>query len=174
MDTVNYTLDVISGVISFVLFILSAIGLHTMANRQGVKRPWLAFIPILQWYTMAEIVKDRKFIKSGKRFFLKTITIFILAIIIIVLSATLGGGSHPLTLLLIVIGILMMLYIGITIWVLHYFILAQYTKHATILFLLGILIAPVIMYLAIFFIRNNPPQRPSNPPQEAEIEQEQG
>ena len=48
----------IVGIIALVSYILKGIGMYTMAVRQGMQNPWLAFIPFARTYRQGELSGD--------------------------------------------------------------------------------------------------------------------
>lgn len=42
-------------------YVLSALGLYTIAKNRGMENPWLAWIPIAQYYIIGAIVKELDF-----------------------------------------------------------------------------------------------------------------
>ncbi len=50
-------------IIVLLWFILNAIGIYRVAKRENVKLPWLAWIPLIQYYTLGEIVQNKSKIK---------------------------------------------------------------------------------------------------------------
>jgi len=54
-------ITVIGVIIGIVAYILTAIGLYAIAKNRGMENPWLAWIPIAQFYIIGAIVKELKF-----------------------------------------------------------------------------------------------------------------
>ncbi|NLB52633.1 MAG: hypothetical protein GX808_06810 [Syntrophomonadaceae bacterium] len=48
-------------IIGIALYILSALGLYTMAKRRNMEYAWLAWIPVAQVYILGEIIGPKKF-----------------------------------------------------------------------------------------------------------------
>ena len=48
-------------VVGLICYILLAAGLYTMANNKGIENPWFAWIPILQLYTLGQIIEEIRF-----------------------------------------------------------------------------------------------------------------
>lgn len=48
-------------IIGIALYILSALGLYTMAKRRNMEYAWLAWIPVAQLYILGELIGPRKF-----------------------------------------------------------------------------------------------------------------
>ncbi|MBK1812327.1 hypothetical protein JHL18_17015 [Clostridium sp. YIM B02505] len=44
-------------IISIILYVFMAYALYTMAVRQGLENPWVAWIPIAQLYTLGKLIK---------------------------------------------------------------------------------------------------------------------
>lgn len=57
----NWIFGIISAIFGFIIYILSAFGLHTMAKRNGIKHGWLVWIPIFQWYILGELIGNKLF-----------------------------------------------------------------------------------------------------------------
>ena len=48
-------------IIGIAAYILTALGLYAIAKNRGMENPWLAWIPIAQFYIIGAIVKELKF-----------------------------------------------------------------------------------------------------------------
>lgn len=44
-------------IIGIILYVLYALGLYTMAKNKSLENPWMAWIPILQHYTLGKIIR---------------------------------------------------------------------------------------------------------------------
>ena len=53
--------------ISIALYVLQAIGLCTIANRRGIARPWLAWVPVGSLWLLGAICDDYQQRRGGKR-----------------------------------------------------------------------------------------------------------
>src|SRR5690554_2980031 len=49
------------GIVAIGLYILLAFSLYTMANNKGLDNAWLAFIPVLQLFTIGRLIGTLKF-----------------------------------------------------------------------------------------------------------------
>lgn len=72
-------------VIAIVLYIFLAIGLYTLAKKEGDELAWLAFIPVAQYYTMGNLVKGN-FTVFGKKIDRPEIILLVTAIVAPMLS----------------------------------------------------------------------------------------
>lgn len=43
-------------IICIVMYVLFSLGLYTLAGRRNIENPWLAWIPVVQFYTMGEVI----------------------------------------------------------------------------------------------------------------------
>lgn len=146
---------IVYGIFALVGYIFYSIGLQRMAKRESIRNTWLVWLPFIQYYVMGNLVKGRKIVRSGKQF---ALTLLIFTVVLATTGAILGGLDSPrstASILILIIFILTVLTMSLYIWILHYFILAKYTKHATLFFLLSIFVSPAVMLFAIFAIRNN-------------------
>ena len=48
-------------VLAIAAYVLMALGLYTIAKNRGMENPWLAWIPIAQFYIIGVIVRELKF-----------------------------------------------------------------------------------------------------------------
>ncbi|UNC90759.1 hypothetical protein [Candidatus Contubernalis alkaliaceticus] len=48
-------------VIGLICYVLLAMGLYTMANNKGLENPWFAWVPILQFYILGQIIEEMRF-----------------------------------------------------------------------------------------------------------------
>lgn len=51
---------------SLVTYILSSVGLYTIAKRRGIDNPWLAWIPVANYWTMGCISDQYQYVVNGK------------------------------------------------------------------------------------------------------------
>jgi len=61
---VSLIFTVIGVVLGIAAYILTALGLYAIAKNRGMENPWLAWIPIAQFYIIGAIVKELKFGES--------------------------------------------------------------------------------------------------------------
>ena len=54
------TMLIFSIIINIAVYIVNAIALYSIAQRNGVKNPWVAFIPIVQYYIIGSICEEYK------------------------------------------------------------------------------------------------------------------
>jgi len=57
--TVIFT--IIGVILGIAAYVLTALGLYSIAKNRGMENPWLAWIPIAQFYIIGAIVKELKF-----------------------------------------------------------------------------------------------------------------
>lgn len=145
-------------------YVLFAIGLQTMAKREDTPNDWFAWIPILNWYLIAEMVKENQLIKSGGRFLLITLPTLVLYIITAILAEALALQSAGVSGLFNILSFIFLIGTIIYIWVLHYYLLARYTTSATILIILSMFISDIILSIAIYALRNKPVRVETTPP----------
>ena len=60
------TVTLIIGIISIVMYVFQAIGLHIIARRRGIKRPWLAWIPLGEYWIIGSISDDYRLLRKGQ------------------------------------------------------------------------------------------------------------
>lgn len=137
-------------------YVLYAIGLQTMAKREEVIPDWLAWIPILNWYVIAEIVREKPMIKSGKRFTLITLSSLGVYFFLTVLNSLVSTYSVGLSTFINILAFFTLIVAVSYIWLLHYYLLSRYTTNAVLLIVLGVLITDVILCIAVFALRNSP------------------
>ncbi len=57
---------IIAAVISLVMYIFRAVGLHTMAKRRGIKHAWLAWIPVGDYWLLGCIADQYRYVAKGE------------------------------------------------------------------------------------------------------------
>ncbi|WP_270181084.1 hypothetical protein [Alkalihalobacillus sp. CinArs1] len=115
--------------------IFCGIGLMRMAERLGIKNGWFAFVPILNHYTMGEVVSEKLKNNGGT------------ILIVMLLSAALLGWI-PILGIFVIIAYLVVYYISL------YWIYEKFSNQSLIMLILSI-IFPVITPFFIFAIRKN-------------------
>lgn len=134
----NTTLTIVL-VISFVPYILFAIGLSNVASRYGIRNSWMAWIPIARKHLLAEVADLRR-VQLRKQKKLETqfeiITAFFLVFIF-------GITKYNNPILLVIPVILLVLLSFNQIFCYYYFYRLCDNENATIYFLLGLLISPL-------------------------------
>ena len=94
MFGVSSILSMISAIpgmlVSLAIYIATAIALYTIANRRGISKPWLAWIPVLNVWTLGAIADHYRLAcgtkKSRRKVLLGTnIAMSVLAVLVIVL-----------------------------------------------------------------------------------------
>ena len=54
-------------VIWLVFYVLSCVGLYGMAVNRRMDYPWLAWIPIVRYYLLGELVSEKAYFKAHKK-----------------------------------------------------------------------------------------------------------
>lgn len=52
--------------ISVAAYVLKALGIYTIAKRRGIKKPWLAWIPVAEMWTLGCISDQYQYVAKGK------------------------------------------------------------------------------------------------------------
>lgn len=64
-------IDLITSSISFLLsvgtYVLTALGLYTIAQRRGINKPWLAWIPVVNVWTLGCISDQYRYVVKGEK-----------------------------------------------------------------------------------------------------------
>lgn len=131
---------IISSIFGLIVYILSALGLHTLAKRAGLKHGWIAWIPICQWYLLGELIGDKLFGISGMKW------ILVLAPIVLGIVGMFTDGFF--------FGVLTLLVYILEVGA--YYKLFRIYKPQSALFytITGFIISP-LLGLYLFLIRNN-------------------
>lgn len=90
-------LDTVYSVFSIVTYVLTALALYTIANRRGIRKPWLAWIPVANMWILGSISDQYRYVAKGQNKS-KRKSLLILSII----GGILGVIAVALTLALIV------------------------------------------------------------------------
>ena len=53
-----------NAIILIPVFILFSIGLYTLAKKQDIQNPWLAWIPVVNYFVLGTLIKDAPYIKK--------------------------------------------------------------------------------------------------------------
>lgn len=124
------------------LYLLFSYGLYKLADRAGVENSWLAFIPLVQYYTMGKVIKD---LKIGNWTVPHLAWVLLLTPIIYSILA-------QIPILNAIAGVLYLLfYIIVT-----YTLFKKYSHNALVMTIIGFLL-PFMYAIFIFAIRNNRP-----------------
>lgn len=51
--------------LSIVSYVLQALGIYTIANRRGIKHPWMAWVPVLNLWTLGSISDQYQYVTQG-------------------------------------------------------------------------------------------------------------
>ena len=68
-------------------YILTGISLHSIANRRGIERPWMAWVPMMQLYTLGCISDQYQAIVLGKQKNKRAIMLLLVLALLIAFSA---------------------------------------------------------------------------------------
>ena len=90
-------LDTVYSVFSIVTYVLTALALYTIANRRGIRKPWLVWIPVANMWILGSISDQYRYVAKGQNKS-KRKSLLILSII----GGILGVIAVALTLALIV------------------------------------------------------------------------
>ena len=88
-------LDTVYSIFSIVTYVLTALALHTIANRRGIRKPWLAWIPVANMWILGSISDQYRYVtkvqNKSKRKSLLILSIIggILGVIAVVLAVAL-------------------------------------------------------------------------------------
>ena len=88
-----------STLINIAVYVLTAFGLYTIANRRGISKPWLAWIPVVDVWILGSISDQYRYVVKGqnksKRKALVTLSIIscILSVIAVILIVALVLGA---------------------------------------------------------------------------------
>ena len=122
--------------IAIAVYVLTAIGLYKIGARNGVKNPWLAFVPILQYYVVGSICEE--YVLFGYR-----IKYLNWMMCIIMFFALMSGGSFSLNIISLAATVLSLM-------ILHKFFYLFNPQKAmvyTLLSLLGGIPIAIIIYI---------------------------
>ena len=132
---------IISAIFALLVYILSALGLHTMSKNYGLKHAWIAWIPICQWYLIGELINDKIFGISNAKW------ILVLTPIIVTFICSFISNAY-------VVGILQFC-VYLLEAAAYYKLFQIYKPDSAVLYLIsGIIISP-LLGLWVFLIRNN-------------------
>ena len=168
--------------ISLVSYILQSLGYYTIANRRGIKNPWLAWIPFGVTWIIGSISDQYQYVTMGKtknrRKLLLGLSIgifafYILWVIVMVMAAIMaetGVGAAFLGLITI-FGVLGIFAIAIASAILQYMCLYDLYRSCnpenSVLFLILSIVVSWLTPVLVFVCRNKdlgmPPRRRPNP-----------
>lgn len=66
MMALNLVLNLLSYGLSIASYILTALGLYTIAKRRGISKPWLAWIPVANAWTLGCISDQYRYVVKGE------------------------------------------------------------------------------------------------------------
>ena len=75
--------DVVSGLLNLASFILFSIGLYTIAKRRGICNPWMAWIPVINYWIVGSISDQYRYVTRGQIRY-RRIVLLVMGIIIAV------------------------------------------------------------------------------------------
>lgn len=142
-------------------YVLKSKGLSTMAELQGLDKPWLAWIPIVNFYLIGELVSDTKDGTKGKKYVTLIAISFIFYLVMsIIIDVTLSGYSpiedSAIPLPELTFFILSTLFYAVISLTIYYKLLRKYTTHAKLLLVLSIFLSSIVTDIAFYVIRKNP------------------
>ena len=179
---------------SVAVYVLNSLGLYTIAQRRGIRKPWLAWVPIGNAWLLGSISDQYQYLVKGKvttrrKMMLGlSITLFavyivwIIAMIVGIIASELGGGEAAGAALTMFIGLFGIIAAAIALTVYQY--LSCYDLYRScertngVLYLiLSILFSGIIPFL-VFACRKKdegmpPRKRPTPQPVQAEPEMQQ-
>lgn len=60
------SLSGITSLIGIAAFVLTALSLYTIAKRRGIKKPWLAWVPVLNVWILGSIADQYRYVSKGE------------------------------------------------------------------------------------------------------------
>lgn len=60
-----FVFALIALVISVTIYVLEALGIYTIAKRRGIHNPWLAWIPVAQYWILGSISDQYQYVVKG-------------------------------------------------------------------------------------------------------------
>ena len=176
---------------SIVSYILTSLGTYTIAERRGIRYPWLTWLPFGNLWILGSISDQYQYIVKGKiknrRKVMLGLSIGVVAAYIIFLFATVTGiilsenavyfGSEAAMLVLVVVCTLVMLVTGIILIVYQYISLHDLYRschpgNAALYTVLSILITATMPFF-VFFSRKKdlgmPPRKKASAPVQPEV-----
>ena len=84
--------------ISIAVYVFTALALYAIANRRGLKNPWMAWVPVLNMWTLGAIADDYQQMVNGQKkarrkvLLALEIAVDVLAVLMIVLCIGMIGG----------------------------------------------------------------------------------
>lgn len=176
---------------SIVSYILTSLGTYTIAERRGIRYPWLTWLPFGNLWILGSISDQYQYIVKGKiknrRKVMLGLSIGVIAAYIIFLFATVTGiilsenavyfGSEAAMLVLVVVCTLVMVVTGIILIVYQYISLHDlyqscHPGNAALYTVLSILISATMPFF-VFFSRKKdlgmPPRKKASAPVQPEV-----
>ena len=125
-----------------ILYIFNALGLYTMAQREGISYAWIAWIPLVQNFLIGDLINNKLW---GFGY-----TNWILVIVPIVTSVLSQFSSMSW-----VSGVISLAFYNYTIFA-YYKLFKIYKPESTVLYTVLGIIFPFLFGIWTFIIRNNP------------------
>lgn len=66
MEGLNLTLNVVGSGLGLLMYVLQAWALYTIAERRGINKPWLAWIPVANMWILGSISDQYQYVVKGK------------------------------------------------------------------------------------------------------------
>lgn len=104
---------------------------------------------------MADIVKGKKFVRSGALFIVYTLTLLCAGMALMVIAELAIKQDTTLILVCTIIGYILVMLASTYVYLVHYYVLARYTRHALLLTLLGFFVSELVTSIGVYVIRNN-------------------
>lgn len=58
--------NLISGALGIAAYVLMSLGLYTIAQRRGIKNPWMAWVPVLNLWILGSIADQYRYVVKGE------------------------------------------------------------------------------------------------------------
>lgn len=166
---------------SIVTYILHSLGMHTIAERRGIRNPWLAWLPVANLWILGSISDQYQHIVKGKiksrrkvmlGLSIAIFAIYFLWICVMIMAAFMaesGGVMAAGSVLIMVFGMLVLVAVAIALAVLQYMCLydlyCSCDPNNSVLFLVLTILFSSIMPFFVFACRNKDEgMRPINNP----------
>lgn len=143
MFIIDGIIAIIGAIFGLIVYVLTALGLHTLAKRAGIEPAWIAWIPICQWYLIGRLIGNRIFGIDHAGWIL-VLAPFVAALIAMVTPDIVGS---ILTLLVYILEVAA-----------YYTLFKIYKPNSAVLYTISGFIITPLLGLWVFLIRNNPRQ----------------
>lgn len=170
----------ISGILSLVSYILESLGMYTIAERRQLKRPWMAWVPVVNQYLLGCISDQYQYVTKGRNTsrrkwllgFSIVSCVLVVAVIVLYVQMFIGmihGAMNDVNdmqmamqVLSPVLGILALalVLVGVSVAQLVFYYIALYDLYVScdskngVIFLVLSVILPVTLPFLVFAVRN--------------------